>query len=111
MRNPRDCLLYTSFTEDDRNIQFSVDSGYLPVTKTANNIKKIKSKIKSDSATTMSIISTAIDTVNTNTLYTTKAFKNGTSARNILEYAMSDKASEDRAKVVENLKNLSLIHI
>ena len=29
------------FTEDERNIQFSVASGYLPVTKTANDVKKI----------------------------------------------------------------------
>lgn len=52
----------------------------------------------------LSIISAAINTVNQNTLYTTKAFENGTSARSILEYSMSDKAAEDRAAVVERLQ-------
>ena len=50
------------------------------------------------------IVKIAIDTVNNNTLYTTKAFETGTDARNILEYAMSDKASADRKTVVKRLK-------
>ena len=53
---------------------------------------------------TFSIVKAAIDTVNHNTLYTTKAFENGKNARSILEYSMSDKAAEDRKTVVENLQ-------
>lgn len=92
------------FTEDERNIQFSVASGYLPVTKTANDVKKIAETTDLTENNELPIVKVAIDTVNHNTLYTTKAFENGTDARNILEYAMSDKASADRKTVVKRLK-------
>ena len=92
------------FTEDERNIQFSVASGYLPVTKTANDIKKIEETTDLTGNNELPIVKAAIDTVNHNTLYTTKAFEDGTDARNILEYAMSDKASADRKTVVKRLE-------
>lgn len=92
------------FTEDERNIQFSVASGYLPVTKTANDIEKIKKTTDLTDDNELPIVETAIDTVNDNTLYTTKAFETGTDARNILEYSMSDKATADRKTVEKRLK-------
>lgn len=92
------------FTEDEKNIQFSLASGYLPVTKTANDVKKIEKTTNLTGNNELSIVKVAIDTVNHNTLYTTKAFESGTDARNILEYAMSDKASADRKTVVKRLK-------
>ena len=92
------------FTEDERNIQFSVASGYLPVTKTANDVKKIEETTNLTGNNELPIVKAAIDTVNHNTLYTTKAFEDGTDARNILEYAMSDKASADRKTVVKRLE-------
>lgn len=91
------------FTEDERNIRFSVESGYLPVTKTANNIQKIESTTNGGTSVSRSILSTSVDTVNQNTLYTPKAFENGTKSRNILEYSLSDKAAQDREVVVANL--------
>ena len=66
------------FTEDERNIQFSVASGYLPVTKTANDVKKIAETTDLTENNELPIVKVAIDTVNHNTLYTTKAFENGT---------------------------------
>ena len=92
------------FTEDERNIQFSVASGYLPVTKTANNVEEIEKTTNLTENDELPIVKVAIDTVNHNTLYTTKAFENATDARNILEYSMSDKANEDRKTVVKRLK-------
>ena len=92
------------FTEDERNIQFSVASGYLPVTKTANDVKKIEETTDLTGNNELPIVKAAIDTVNHNTLYTTKAFEDGTDARSILEYAMSDKASADRKTVVKRLE-------
>lgn len=92
------------FTEDERNIQFSVASGYLPVTKTANDIKKIEKTTDLTDDNELPIVKTAIDTVNNNTLYTPKAFEKGTDARNVLEYSMSDKAEVDRKTVVKQLK-------
>lgn len=92
------------FTEDERNIQFSVASGYLPVTKTANDIDKIEKTTNLTGDNELPIVKIAIDTVNNNTLYTTKAFETGTDARNILEYSMQDKATADRKTVEKNLK-------
>ena len=92
------------FTEDERNIQFSIASGYLPVTKTANDIEKIEKTTDLTDDNELPIVKTAIDTVNDNTLYTPKAFENGTDARNILEYSMSDKATADRKTVEKRLK-------
>ena len=93
------------FTQDERNIQFSLDSGYMPVTKAANNLEVIEENTSlKENDRTFSVIKAAIDTVNDNTLYTTKAFENGKNARSILEDSMSDKAAEDRKTVLENLQ-------
>lgn len=91
------------FTQDQRNILFSVDSGYLPVTKSANNMEAIRAHRTSLDATMDQILTTAVDTVNQNALYTPGAFANGTAARSILEYSMSDLAAADRAVVAERL--------
>ena len=92
-------------TEDERNIKFSVESDYMPVTKSANDIDVILSVQKDTTEVMKRILTNAISMVTGNTLYTPKAFQNGTTARNILEYSMSDLATADRAKVVENLNN------
>ena len=91
------------FTEDERNIEFSLASGYLPVTKTANDLDKMKQYLSGEEESTLAIEEAALDTVNHNTLYTTKAFQNGTSARHILEHSMTDKATADRKTVEERL--------
>lgn len=90
------------FTEDEQNIQFSVSSGYLPVTKTANDLDAIRRNMGEQNVTA-SILEAALETVTQNTLYTPKAFEEGTSARSILEYSLSDKAAADRAVVKERI--------
>lgn len=91
------------FTADERNIKFSVDSGYLPVTKTANNMDAIAGSGAEIKDGMKKVLTVGVDTVNSNELYTTKAFENGGKARNILEYAMSDKAVADREIVVQRM--------
>lgn len=91
------------FTADAQNILFSVQSGYLPVTKTANDKTAILSSGAQISPNMEKVLPVAVDMVNENQTYTTKAFEGGTKARNILEYAMSDLAAQDRAAVVEKL--------
>jgi len=91
------------FTADEQNILFSVQSGYLPVTKTANNKTAILESGAEISQTMEKTLPVAVDMVNENRPYTTKAFENGTKARNILEYSMSDRAAEDRAVVTERI--------
>lgn len=91
------------FTQPEHNISFSVGSGYLPVTKKANNMEAIRENEASLSASIDSILTAAVDTVNNNQLYTTKAFDKGKDARQVLEYGMSDLASTDRATVEERI--------
>lgn len=91
------------FTADEQNILFSVQSGYLPVTKTANQKDAIMNSGAKMSDKMKKTLPVAVDMVNENQTYTTKAFEGGTDARNILEYAMSDLAAQDRAVVVKNL--------
>lgn len=94
------------FTEKERNIQFSVESGYLPVKKDANNEEAIDTFTdKNNSEKVEQIIKTSLQTVNNNTLYTTKAFEKGTDARNILEYSLTDKAAEDREMVKKTIES------
>lgn len=91
------------FTEPENNIGFSVGSGYLPVTKEANDMKKIRETGTELSASMESILTEAVDTVNNNNMYTTPAFENGQDARSTLEYAMSDCAVADRKTVQEKI--------
>lgn len=97
------------FTQDERNIDFSISSGYLPVTKSANNMQTIQENLSDSVTETLPIITAAINMVQNNTLYTTKAFENGTKARDILEYSMSDLATADRKTVAGRLASGMLL--
>lgn len=88
------------FTADERNIKFSVDSGYLPVTKTGNNMDAIAGSGADVKDSMLKTLNVGVDMVNSNEMYTTRAFEGGTSARNILEHSLSDKADADREIVV-----------
>ena len=93
------------FTQSDWAIEFSVTSGYLPVTAEDNDMVKIEKDSPSMKKNVRDSLSTAVQVVRQNMLYTSKAFKNGTSARKKLEYAMSDAAKADRQRVVEAIEN------
>ena len=88
------------FTADERNIKFSVDSGYLPVTKTANSKEAIVGSGAQIRDSMLKTLNVGVDMVNDNEMYTTRAFEGGNKARNILEYSLSDKAAADREIVV-----------
>lgn len=91
------------FTDAARNSAFSIESGYMPVQKAANDIDFIRENTGADETEVEQIVSVAIDTVNNNQLYTTKAFANGTEARNVLEYAMFDLAKADREQILDKV--------
>ena len=93
------------FTRTENNIAFSVGSGYLPVTREANDRKKIKSCNIDISDSMEEVLSVGVDTVNTSTMYTPKAFEGSNDARNILEHTMSDLAKADRTVVEERIQN------
>lgn len=91
------------FTLPENNISFSVGSGYMPVTKAANNIATIKAAGLTLSPVVEQVLTGAVATINENRLYTPLAFEGGQAARKVLEYALSDKAAADRAIVVERI--------
>lgn len=96
------------FTKSDRNIEFSVRSGYMPVKKEANNSDYIKSKIKQNrdldlSKKSQEAVLTAINQEKDFEFYSNGAFYGGNNARAILERAMLDKAKADRELIVEEL--------
>lgn len=91
------------FTQPENNIQFSIDAGYLPVTKYANDMKHIEESGFEISDSIKELLEVSIDTVNSNELYTTNAFENGQSARLVLDYALSDQANMDHAIVEERV--------
>lgn len=92
------------FTQDERNIAFSLGSGYLPVTKTANTKQAIELHGGQIDGAVSQILDAALETVQENTLYTTKAFQNGVAARSILDTCLSDQAAADRALVKQGLE-------
>ena len=87
------------FTDTDRNIKFAVTSGYLPVKKEANDKELINKSIDSTDDSVIQVLDASLTQIEETTLYTTRAFENGTDARNVLEYSLSDKASADREAV------------
>ena len=91
------------FIRAENNIAFSVGSGYLPVTRKANDMQEILASGLTLDDNMQQTLAVAVDTVNGNRLYTPHAFAGGNSARKVLEYSMSDLASADRAAVEEQL--------
>lgn len=91
------------FTQSENNIEFSVGSGYLPVTNDANSIDKIKS-VDSDISSSMEEILTESEAeINDNNLYYMHAFENGNDARTALQEAFGDTAQQDRNTVDERI--------
>ncbi len=91
------------FVQPENNIAFSVGSGYLPVTKDANDMDKILSSGLTLSGNMEQILTGAVEEVNSNRLYTPHAFAGGNSARKVLEYGLSDIAAADRETVVQRI--------
>ena len=90
-------------TQPEHNIRFSVDSGYIPVTKYASDINHIEESGFTVSDSIRDILTVSLETVTSNDLYTTSAFAGYKDARQVLEYALSDQASVDRAIVEDRI--------
>lgn len=89
------------FTRVENNLEFSIGSGYLPVKKVSGAQETLKpflerSGEKSPASQNLLI---GLDTANRYRLYTSKPFKGGDRAREILQTSMSGKAREDYEKV------------
>ena len=91
------------FVRAENNIAFSVGSGYLPVTRKANDMQEILASGLTLDDNMQQTLVVAVDTVNGNRLYTPHAFAGGSSARKVLEYGLSDLAAADRETVVQRI--------
>lgn len=95
------------FTEAEHNLQFGCVSGYLPVTKEANSKEKLDQVIEEQKLEvvpkTYDCLTTVFEQMDQMTLYTNKSFKNGYSARKVLEYHLADRAAADREEVIAAL--------
>lgn len=91
------------FVRAENNIAFSVGSGYLPITRKANDMQEILASGLTLDDNMQQTLAVAVDTVNGNRLYTPHAFAGGSSARKVLEYGLSDLAAADRETVVQRI--------
>lgn len=92
------------FTDDKQNIRFSNSSGYLPVTKSANDLEVITDTVELN-ATVKKALDASLKTITNNTMYTSAAFDKATSVRNIMESSMVTIAKADYETVKANLAN------
>ena len=91
------------FTQPENNLQFSVQSGYMPVTYAANSISALENSGLTVSDRIHKVLSLSIDAIDRSKLYTTHAFPAALRARNTLQYALEDRVTADRATVLERL--------
>nr|WP_122013002.1 extracellular solute-binding protein [Maliibacterium massiliense] len=96
------------FTQPERNIEFTVGSGYLPVTRAANDMDVISQALAGQGETNISgnlreALPVAIEMVDSHQMYTSRAFDGGTAARDVLENSMLDLAKADREKVEQDI--------
>ncbi|MCI8287018.1 MAG: extracellular solute-binding protein [Lachnospiraceae bacterium] len=91
------------FTEAENNLRFGCVSGYLPVCKEANSVEKLDQVIEEQqlevSPKTYDCLMTIFEEMKSMTLYANKSFENGSAARKVLEYNLTDRAIQDRASV------------
>ncbi len=98
------------FTDIQKNIEFSVSSGYLPVKKAANNYELIEESLdKTDDEFKKDVLKRSFQiTLEQNeesTLYAPPAFDNTNEARTYIETNFKNKAIEDRKKVAALLES------
>lgn len=92
------------FTDTERNVRFSVESGYLPVKKEANDLDVIEREFDNNTEI-IGTIEMAMQTLNENDTVYSVAMENAVDIRNILEYSMSDQATADREAVLQLMEN------
>ena len=93
------------FTAKENNLRFVCESSYLPVRKDANSTDALDQVIENNdlrvNQKAYDCLATILNQEGDITFYTTKCFDNGYSTRKILDFSLSDQATEDRAAVEE----------
>ena len=99
------CEFLKWFTAKENNLRFVSASAYLPVRKEANTMQVLDEVVAANNIDIPQKAYDCLQSVLTNydslTFYTTKCFANGYSARKVLEYNLSDKATADKAAIDE----------
>ena len=91
------------FTEDERNLQFSVNSGYLPVKKDTNDFDKVLATSPDMGSVMADTFKTAIDEVNSRTLYTAPPSEKSAEIRDFVGSYLDDTSISDAATVKERV--------
>ncbi len=94
------------FTDAERNLTFSANSGYSPVKVEANDVEKIKANFaeKEDTVKNKNIMESLIissEIFENQETFNSRSFDGIKEIRDLLGNTLSDTASADRAKVVE----------
>lgn len=91
------------FTQQENNITFSLNSGYLPVKKAANQHEVLQQAMEAQGIDGLlnDIISTGAQIASTYRLYTNNAFDNGYAARLVVDTSMADEAEHAAAQLKE----------
>ncbi|MCM1568609.1 MAG: extracellular solute-binding protein [Roseburia sp.] len=100
------CAVFLSwFTEAERNIDFAVNSGYLPVKKEANDFQVISPHCTAAgiSETMLNTFETAINEINGYTLYTSPPYDESARVRDYLGEFMESTAKSSRAAAQERI--------
>lgn len=94
------------FTESERNANFSVGSGYLPVTTAAltNEVLDKALNASGNDERMRQTLRAALEEINSNTFYTTAPFDQGIECRSVLESALTEKCQADRQLVLAALE-------
>ena len=89
------------FTQWQQNLKFSVNSGYMPVSKEAVNPENIEQFLSENptSAIVSDTLRVALEENENYMMYTPPAFTGGTQARSVLDTTMLELALRDRAAV------------
>lgn len=90
------------FTEAERNAEFSVGSGYLPVTAAALKLEVLDQALtaSSDDEGMRLTLGAALEQIDANTFYTTSPFDKGNQCRAVLESSLTAKCQADRQAIL-----------
>lgn len=108
-KKERACATFLKWvTEKERNIEFSVNSGYLPVKKDANDLSAISGTFQSgenseENNIVLDAMETAVSEINSYNLYTQKPFDKSSEVRDFLGNYIQDTAVSAREEVVQKI--------
>lgn len=88
--------------EEERNIDFAVSSGYLPVKKKANDMERIRKSegFQALKPAVQDALWVSIDEADEYEMYYEPAFPGSSDAREVMEYSLSNRAKADRAQIL-----------